>query len=85
MISLQLLTKKKQNTRRVYPDSQPPIKPPTQPHSSQEVTISFNLTCKNMQSKKNKSSTSSCYRKNQILSLQENSPMYLQTITSSLL
>ena len=52
MISLQLLTKKKQNTRRVYPDSQPPIKPPTQPHSSQEVTISFNLTCKNMQSKK---------------------------------
>ena len=35
MISLQLLTKKKQNTRRVYPDSQPPIKPPTQPHPSQ--------------------------------------------------
>ena len=85
VISLQVLTKKKQNTRRVYQDSQLPTCPhPTPP--TLKVTTNLNLTCKNIKFKiKNKSNTSSCYRKNQILSLQEDSLMFLQTITSSLL
>ena len=44
----------------------------------------WNLTCKNIESQtKNKSNTFSYYRKKQILSLQGNSLMFLQSITSS--
>ena len=54
MISLQVLTKKKQNIRMIYPDSRPPTSPPS-PHIStplpRKVTANLNLTCKNIYSK----------------------------------
>ena len=65
VISLQVLTSRKQNTRGVYQDSWPPTAQP--PHSNfqtQKVTANLNLTCKNIYFKtKNKSNTSGCYRK----------------------
>ena len=45
MISLQVLAKKKQNTRRVYYDSRPSI-PPHPTHRTQKVTKNVNLPCK---------------------------------------
>ena len=46
MIYLQVLTKKRQNTRRVYQNSQPPA-PPTTPRT-RKVTANLNLTFKNI-------------------------------------
>ena len=46
VISLQVLIKKKQNTRRVYQDSWSPTSLPTPHHLAPKVTTNLNLTCK---------------------------------------
>ena len=88
-VSLQVLTKNKQNIRRVYQDTQPPTPSTPRPR---KVTAILNLTCENIwpktkkkKKKEKKRNTSRCQRKNQFLSSQENSVIFLQTINYSFL
>ena len=50
-VSLQVLTKNKQNIRRVYQDTQPPTPSTPRPR---KVTAILNLTCENIWPKKKK-------------------------------
>ena len=80
-----VFTKKKQNTKHYKDISRfmPPIP------LTKQVTKNLNLTrivkIFNLKQKRKKSNTSRCYRKNEVLHLQENSLVFLKSITSSLL